>query len=61
MGDTKIDWADQVWNPTIGCTLIASGCQNCYARDMHNRRHKAYKAGREIDGVEHMAFPEVRA
>lgn len=31
MGNTKIEWANRVWNPVTGCTKISPGCQNCYA------------------------------
>ena len=34
---TKIEWADEVWNPVTGCTPISEGCQNCYAWRMANR------------------------
>ena len=27
---TGIQWCDATWNPYIGCTKIAIGCQNCY-------------------------------
>jgi protein gp37 len=37
MGKTKIDWADAVWNPTIGCTKVSAGCENCYAERMAAR------------------------
>jgi protein gp37 len=37
MGKTKIDWADVVWNPTIGCTKVSAGCENCYAERMAAR------------------------
>ena len=29
MTDTKIEWADKVWNPVIGCTAVSPGCANC--------------------------------
>lgn len=32
---TKIDWCDEVWNPTTGCT---KGCTYCYARPIANMR-----------------------
>lgn len=35
--NTKIEWADRVWNPITGCFPISSGCDNCYARRMANR------------------------
>lgn len=28
---TRIEWADAVWNPTIGCSRISEGCERCYA------------------------------
>lgn len=37
MADTKIEWADQVWNPVTGCSKISEGCQNCYAERMAKR------------------------
>ncbi|WP_242892610.1 DUF5131 family protein [Actinomadura litoris] len=29
--NTKIEWADTTWNPTLGCDRISAGCDNCYA------------------------------
>lgn len=37
MADTKIEWADTVWNPVTGCTKISEGCRNCYAERMSKR------------------------
>lgn len=37
MGQTRIEWADAVWNPITGCTPISEGCQNCYAKRMATR------------------------
>jgi protein gp37 len=42
MGDTKIEWAQKVWNPVTGCTKISSGCQNCYAERMAKRLRGRY-------------------
>lgn len=28
---TGIQWTDETWNPTVGCSKISEGCQNCYA------------------------------
>ena len=28
---TSIEWTDEVWNPTLGCSRISPGCDNCYA------------------------------
>ena len=30
----KIEWTEQTWNPSAGCTKISAGCQNCYAETM---------------------------
>lgn len=37
MKPTKIEWAEAVWNPTIGCSKVSSGCKNCYAEIMAKR------------------------
>ncbi len=34
---TKIEWADETWNPVTGCTPVSAGCQNCYAKRMATR------------------------
>jgi protein gp37 len=34
---TKIEWTEQTWNPTTGCTKISPGCKHCYAETMATR------------------------
>lgn len=34
---SKIEWTQQTWNPTTGCTKISQGCKFCYAETMANR------------------------
>jgi protein gp37 len=34
---TKIEWAEETWNPVTGCTPISPGCVNCYAKRMAKR------------------------
>ncbi|MGH8671380.1 MAG: DUF5131 family protein, partial [Burkholderiales bacterium] len=34
---TKIEWTEQTWNPTTGCTKISPGCKHCYAEVMARR------------------------
>lgn len=43
MGEnTKIEWATHTFNPWIGCTKVAAGCEHCYAeRDMDKHWGKA--------------------
>ena len=37
MADTKIEWADAVWNPVTGCQKVSQGCKNCYAERLAGR------------------------
>jgi len=37
MGNSKIEWTDEVWNPVTGCTKVSAGCKNCYAERMSKR------------------------
>jgi protein gp37 len=34
---SRIEWTEQTWNPTIGCTKLSAGCKNCYAEGMAKR------------------------
>ncbi len=34
---SAIEWTEQTWNPTTGCTKISPGCLNCYAEVMAKR------------------------
>lgn len=34
---SAIEWTEQTWNPTTGCTKISPGCKHCYAEVMANR------------------------
>lgn len=37
MAGTKIEWAEKVWNPIVGCSKVSSGCKHCYAERMAAR------------------------
>lgn len=37
MKKTKIEWTEETWNPTTGCTKVSLGCHNCYAEVMAKR------------------------
>lgn len=37
MPETKIEWTDATWNPVAGCSIVSSGCKNCYAMKMAAR------------------------
>lgn len=34
---SRIEWTEQTWNPTVGCTKISAGCKFCYAETMAKR------------------------
>jgi protein gp37 len=34
---SQIEWTEQTWNPTTGCTKISPGCKHCYAEVMAGR------------------------
>ncbi|MEQ9346723.1 MAG: DUF5131 family protein [Thalassospira sp.] len=37
MAETEIEWTDATWNPVAGCSIMSSGCTNCYAMRMAKR------------------------
>jgi len=45
MADTKIAWAEKVWNPVTGCAKISDGCRNCYAEGIFKRFGKKWGYG----------------
>ncbi len=51
MSPTGINYLDETWNPVTGCTHAGSpGCDNCWARELHERRHKAYRHREKVYG-----------
>ena len=34
---TNIEWTNETWNPTTGCTKVSPGCDNCYAETLAKR------------------------
>ncbi|NBB87723.1 MAG: DUF5131 family protein, partial [Bacteroidetes bacterium] len=34
---TDIEWTDETWNPTTGCSRVSAGCDHCYAVTMSKR------------------------
>lgn len=37
MSNSKIEWTEETWNPTTGCSKVSAGCKFCYAEVMANR------------------------
>jgi len=44
---SRIEWTEQTWNPTTGCTKISPGCRHCYAETMAHRLHAMGAPGYE--------------
>jgi protein gp37 len=34
---TTIEWTQETWNPTVGCSKVSPGCDNCYAIGVAHR------------------------
>lgn len=45
-GKSPIQWTETTWNPVVGCKRVSAGCDHCYAFDLHDKRHIAWKRGR---------------
>ena len=45
---SKIAWTDATWNPVVGCQKISEGCRFCYAKTLHDQRHKAHREGKKV-------------
>jgi protein gp37 len=44
---SRIEWTEETWNPTTGCTKVSPGCLNCYAEVMARRLHAMGTRGYE--------------
>ena len=60
MNKTNIEWTDRTWNPTVGCTRVSEGCRNCYAFQLHDKRHKAKLAGKRLPDQYAKPFNELQ-
>ncbi len=62
MSNTKIPYADKTWNPIVGCPypLVSEGCNNCWARELHNRRNKAKLAGKNLPVMYNFCFEDIQ-
>lgn len=57
MSTSRIEWTEQTWNPTVGCTKLSPGCANCYAEAMSRRLQAMGTKGYE-NGFEFTLLPE---
>lgn len=55
--ESKIEWTEMTWNPTVGCTKLSAGCKNCYAEKMAERLQlmgtPGYENGFKLTLLEH--------
>lgn len=56
MKQTKIEWTEKVWNPSIGCDKVSAGCKFCYA-EVFARRLKAMGVEDYADGFKFKILP----
>ncbi len=54
---SKIEWTEETWNPTTGCTKVSAGCKNCYAEVMANRLQAMNTPGYD-NGFEFSMMPD---
>ncbi len=47
---SKIEWTDETWNPTVGCSRVSAGCENCYAERVAHRGMSASHKGLTVMG-----------
>lgn len=57
MKKTKIEWTEETWNPSTGCSKVSSGCKFCYAEVMAKRLKAMGVKGYE-NGFEFTLMPE---
>ena len=58
---TQISYLDAAWNVITGCTHAGSpGCDHCYAKAEHDRRHKAFLAGKKMPPQYAKPFSEIQ-
>ena len=60
MNPTKIPYCDFTWNPGCGCSGELSCAVRCWAADLHNRRHRAKLAGKDLPKQYEKPFDEIQ-
>lgn len=57
MKQSKIEWTEATWNPSVGCNKISTGCIHCYAEVMARRLQAMRTPGYE-KGFEFTILPD---
>jgi protein gp37 len=60
MGATGIEYATKTWNMVVGCTPASVGCENCWARELHEMRHRAMLEGKIMPEQYRQPFSQVQ-
>lgn len=47
---TDIEWTDETWNPTVGCSRVSAGCEHCYAEGVAHRGLRPEHKGLTVMG-----------
>lgn len=45
---SKIEWTETTWNPTVGCTKVSPGCELCYAERVTRRFTNVFPNGFDL-------------
>jgi protein gp37 len=45
VSSSKIEWTEQTWNPTVGCSAVSPGCDHCYAVGVAHREMQPAHVG----------------
>jgi len=54
---TKIEWAEETWNPLTGCSPVSDGCRNCYAERIVKRFPNLHGLKTEVEYLEPFGRP----
>lgn len=57
---TGIEWTQATWNPVVGCEQVSPGCGLCYAKTIHDMRHKAHQEGKKVAAQYAVPFESVQ-
>lgn len=60
MGTTAIPYATKTCNAANGCTPCSRGCLRCWAKALHDQRHKAILAGKKLAPQYRVPFETVQ-
>lgn len=62
LSKTKIPYATHHWSFCVGCPppMISEGCRHCWSRRLHDQRHRAYLAGKQMPPQYAKPFSEIQ-